>query len=242
MRRTASAFALLAALAGTAAIAQAPSATNPSAWIGILMDTTPPGEDDASGGSEPPPGVGVTAVMENSPADEGGLREADRIVAVDGVTVSTPAALLERMRAFEPGAWVPLSVRRGRQTVDLRIRLAARPEGNMNRRKGWIGVRAIDLPPALREHFGAPKDAGVLVFDVAASSPAFDAGIRVGDVIFRIGERPVAAAGAVEILATLGGVGNKVEVHLMRSGGEIVTEPRVERTPKDESKAPRGDE
>jgi membrane-associated protease RseP (regulator of RpoE activity) len=41
----------------------------------------------------------------------------------------------------------------------------------------------VDITPELREHFGAPKDAGVLVARVIADGPAAKAGVRVGDVI-----------------------------------------------------------
>jgi C-terminal processing protease CtpA/Prc len=39
------------------------------------------------------------------------------------------------------------------------------------------------MTPELREHFGAPRDAGVLVSKVAADSPAAKAGVQVGDII-----------------------------------------------------------
>ena len=37
----------------------------------------------------------------------------------------------------------------------------------------------------LRAHYGAPKDAGVLVAGVESESPAAKAGIQVGDIVTR---------------------------------------------------------
>jgi membrane-associated protease RseP (regulator of RpoE activity) len=48
---------------------------------------------------------------------------------------------------------------------------------------GYLGVRLIDLTPELREYFGVPKDAGVLVASVEAESPAGKAGLKAGDVV-----------------------------------------------------------
>jgi membrane-associated protease RseP (regulator of RpoE activity) len=48
---------------------------------------------------------------------------------------------------------------------------------------GYLGVRLIDLTPELREYFGVPRDAGVLVASVEAESPAGKAGIKAGDVV-----------------------------------------------------------
>jgi membrane-associated protease RseP (regulator of RpoE activity) len=57
-------------------------------------------------------------------------------------------------------------------------------------RRGYLGVRLLEMTPELREHFGAPRDAGVIVAAVEADSPAQKAGIQVGDIITKAdGER-----------------------------------------------------
>ncbi len=50
-------------------------------------------------------------------------------------------------------------------------------------RHGFIGVALIEITPELRVHYGAPKDAGVLVAQVESDSPATRAGIQVGDIL-----------------------------------------------------------
>ena len=49
--------------------------------------------------------------------------------------------------------------------------------------RGYLGVRLIDLTPDLRDYFGVPRDAGVLVASVEADSPAGKAGLKAGDVV-----------------------------------------------------------
>jgi membrane-associated protease RseP (regulator of RpoE activity) len=48
---------------------------------------------------------------------------------------------------------------------------------------GYIGVRPIEMTPDLRVHFGAPREAGVLVGTVEKDSPAAKAGLQVGDIV-----------------------------------------------------------
>jgi membrane-associated protease RseP (regulator of RpoE activity) len=48
---------------------------------------------------------------------------------------------------------------------------------------GYIGVRPLEMTPELRTHFGAPKQAGVLVGTVEKDSPAAKAGLQVGDIV-----------------------------------------------------------
>ena len=48
---------------------------------------------------------------------------------------------------------------------------------------GYIGVRPIEMTPDLRAHFGAPREAGVLIGTVEKDSPAAKAGLQVGDIV-----------------------------------------------------------
>lgn len=50
-------------------------------------------------------------------------------------------------------------------------------------RRGYLGVGLVELTPELREHFGAVREAGVMVGSVEPGSPAESAGVKVGDVI-----------------------------------------------------------
>jgi serine protease Do len=50
-------------------------------------------------------------------------------------------------------------------------------------RRRFLGVRPMELTPDLRAHYGAPRDAGVLIGEVEADSPAAKAGLQVGDIV-----------------------------------------------------------
>ena len=56
--------------------------------------------------------------------------------------------------------------------------------------RGYLGVQLLDITEELREFYGAPKDAGILISRVAADSPAAAAGFEVGDVITGVGGEP----------------------------------------------------
>jgi membrane-associated protease RseP (regulator of RpoE activity) len=58
---------------------------------------------------------------------------------------------------------------------------------------GYIGVQPIDMTEELREHFGAPKDAGVMIGKVYADEPAAKAGLKVGDIVTSVDGAKVAS-------------------------------------------------
>jgi hypothetical protein len=58
---------------------------------------------------------------------------------------------------------------------------------------GYIGIQPIAMTEELREHFGAPKDAGILIGKVYADEPAARAGLKVGDIVTAVDGEKIAS-------------------------------------------------
>jgi membrane-associated protease RseP (regulator of RpoE activity) len=86
-------------------------------------------------------------------------------------------------------------------------------------RGGFLGVRLIGITDELRNHYGAPKDAGVLVGGVEADSPAARAGIEVGDVITSVDGREVSSTGDLSRAVRRKKAGETVEIEFVRGRG-----------------------
>ncbi len=215
----------LACLPAAAEAAKEPA--KPQGWLGVTVG--PASAPEAQDAADSPAGVPVEGVVADSPARRAGLRARDRILAVDGKAVSSASELISLVKASAPDGYVTLSVRRGKRTLELKAFLEARPEnaGSLRMLEGWIGVEAIDLPPDLREFFGAPREAGVMISRVVAGSPAESAGLTLGDVVFDVEGDPIRSAHGLASAVARGGVDNRLQVRLMRNGAEITVEPLV---------------
>jgi S1-C subfamily serine protease len=79
-----------------------------------------------------------------------------------------------------------------------------------------LGIMVIGLNDELRAYFRAPKEKGVLVAQVVPKSAADAAGIRVGDVIVKLGSETVDDAG--DIIDRMGKIGGnaKLAVEVIR--------------------------
>ena len=70
--------------------------------------------------------------------------------------------------------------------------------------RGWIGVEPNELSPELAETFGIKAKEGVIITGVLQNGPAAAAGIKPGDVINRVADKPV--SNVSELLASVAGL------------------------------------
>lgn len=150
-------------------------------------------------------GALIGAVLPESPAAAGGLREGDLVVEFGGRPVREPRDLTFLVAETAPGTEVSCSVeragRRERVTVrpeELDAAGAGAPRGEASpAAAAWLGLEVAALnDPApsvqrLREAYGAPADGGVLVVAVRPDGPAAAAGVRPGDVAAAVDGQPV---------------------------------------------------
>ena len=98
----------------------------------------------------------------------------------------------------------------------------------------YIGVGLVNLSPELREHFGAPKDAGVLVESVQDDSPADKAGIRVGDIVLAVDGKDVQSSADLRGALREKKAGETVRIEALRgrSRQTFVTTVKERETPR----------
>ena len=82
----------------------------------------------------------------------------------------------------------------------------------------FLGVQLSDLTAELRAHFGVPEDAGVLVGKVVDGSPAFRAGVEVGDIVTAVDGEPMDSASALARAIGGHGDGDTVVLEVWRDG------------------------
>ena len=95
-------------------------------WVGVeIQDITP--ELAESFGLGDTRGALIAGVLRNSPADRGGIRPGDILIAVDGKTVRDPKEMLDLVAALPPGKRAGFRVRRGGVEVDVEVDVGRRP-------------------------------------------------------------------------------------------------------------------
>ena len=82
--------------------------------------------------------------------------------------------------------------------------------------RAFLGVSVVPMSAELREHFGAPKETGVLVEGVQDDSPADKAGVRVGDIVLSVDGKDVKSAVDLRTALREKKDGDSVRVDLLR--------------------------
>jgi len=171
-------------------------------WLGVgIQDLTPELAEYYKVNRDK--GVLVTEVYAGDPADKGGIKPKDVVVAVDGKPVHTGRELSRTIAELPVGKQAAITLIRDGQEKTLQVKLGKRSEeverhamrqgGGAKGEKGEdIGIRVAELTAEIAEQAGLPEDEkGVVVMDVTPESKAEKAGLRQADLIKEINRHTV---------------------------------------------------
>ncbi len=114
-----------------------------------------------------------------NPGNSGGA-----LIDTDGNLIGINSAIYSRSGgSMGIGFAIPATL--ARQIMDQIV-----SQGNVTR--GWIGIEAQDITPELAESFRLPVAEGALIAGVLQGSPAEKAGLRAGDILLTIDNKPIA--------------------------------------------------
>ena len=85
-------------------------------------------------------------------------------------------------------------------------------------RRAFLGVETSSLTPELREHFGVPAEAGVMLSKILTDSAAETAGLAVGDIVTRVDGEEISSAGGLGRAVRSKDGGDVVEIEYWRDG------------------------
>ena len=175
-----------------------------------------------------PRGALVAQVGEDSPAERAGIESGDVIVEVDGESIEVSADLPHVIGLISPGTNVSMTLIRDGDEEILDVEIGALEAGQTPSVVASVSepgvVRALGMAVrelSREEEAEADLRGGVVVMDVDRDSPAFEAGVRNGDVITRFGRTAISRLGDMERALEDVESGDSISVRLIRQGAPL---------------------
>ena len=199
----------------------------PESFLGFHTVIPAFADDDSLNDPDLAPGLPVTTVAENSPAEKAGMEVGDRILRVDGTAPRTPEHLEAIVAGAPVGSDVKITLRRGGQVLELAPKTVARlapreaPEARRFVEGRKLGLALATLGTAEAKARGIPPGDGVRVERIMDGSPALSSDLKPGDVIIAVGEEAV--HGGDDFLAMARGLkpNDEVKLRVSREGKVI---------------------
>ena len=147
-------------------------------------------------------GAIVSSVSPGSPAEAGGLKRGDIIVALNDQPVVDSNALRNQVASTAPGSNVSLTLLRDGRETKVQLKLAELPartaeggaEGSVpdGAESGRLGLTLEPLTPDVASRLGlGANEQGLVVTRIDPAGSASEAGVRQGDVIQEVNRQPV---------------------------------------------------
>ncbi len=163
-------------------------------WLGVLIQGVSP-ELASSLGLEKAEGALISEVMEDSPAEDAGLKPGDVIVEFNGKEIMEHDDLPIIVAETDIGTKARIGIIRDGKSKTIAVEIAkmpgdAAPE-KTSESKEKLDMTVRDVPAEYSKKLGLKSGVGVIVVDMVRGGATEEAGIRKGDVILEVNRRRV---------------------------------------------------
>ena len=142
-------------------------------------------------------GALVADVVSGGPADQGGIKRGDVIIAFNGKVVEDSRHLPVLVAAAPVNQEATVTILRNGHEQKLSMKVGQLPEDKTASEKpvhpaaGKWGLQLRDLNPQIAQRFNLKEDKGVVVAGLEPGSRAAEAGMQRGDLILEVNRQPV---------------------------------------------------
>ena len=192
-------------------------------WLGVQIQTVT--DDIAEGlGLDEAYGALVSEVVEDSPAQRAGLQAGDVIINYDEKRVDEMRDLPRLVANTSTNSKIKLGIWRNESRLDVSVIISESEEQEIQveaksdtaKSEDTLGLALSPLNDELRKQYSVKEDTqGVIITDIDPASEAAGRGVRVGDVIKKVGPKNVSTIDEIDEAIKLTLKGGKASLLLL---------------------------
>lgn len=186
-------------------------------------------------------GVLINDVIDDSPADEAGLERGDVVIEFNQERIVDAGQFVKLVRKIKPDDVANIVVIRDGEKKTIEVKIGKRKKEDIYRltvkpplikkgkvkifdfgesTHGKIGATLWDLNEQLGQYFGVEDGEGALIAELDEDGPAYEAGLRAGDVIIEMdGEKIEDKEDVLDVLSDKE-EGDEVNILVLRKGSK----------------------
>lgn len=204
-------------------------------WLGVYIQEVTPEIAEQFDLTEAK-GVLVGDVIEDSPAEEAGIKRGDIIAKVNDEEVNSPEELQDKIRSIEIGEKANVEVMREGKEITLVVKIGEMPtleeEGEFLEEKVLsvqTGLKVEVVTSEVAKELELPRVKGLVISEVIQGSTADDMGLRPGDVILEANRIEVSSVEKWEEVISRLEPGDTLLLLVFRSGRTYYVPIKVEK-------------
>jgi len=176
-------------------------------------------------------GALVSEVIEGSPAEKNGLKPRDVVLEFNGQEVANDRTLQEKVYASPADTNVDLLIVRDGRNIHLPVVLGELEAHTLVKERVIMqcGITLEPIPEEVAKKLGVTDNTGLMVLKVVPGCPAFEGGLRFGDIIKKVEGEDIRTVSDFYRVYSGMRPGKQILVKIMREGRPLFVTIRQEK-------------
>ena len=176
-------------------------------------------------GLESTKGALVSQVEKDTPAEKAGLEAGDVILKINNQAIHDDTHLRKVVGTLPPGTTIKMDIIRDGKEKEVKVTLGEYPEELLTSSNktdednsyNKLGIEVANLTPDIARRFSIrDQEAGVVITDIDRTGEAYDAGLRVGDLILSANKTKIETVGELDSIISKLDKGDTILLYLKR--------------------------
>ncbi|MCD4817468.1 MAG: PDZ domain-containing protein [Candidatus Cloacimonetes bacterium] len=162
-------------------------------------------------------GVLVKKITEDSPAEKAGIKVGDIVLKLNNEKIYTTDQLRKMIGMFEADETINISIKSGKKTKNIKVKLAKKEEKG---KKAFLGVILQEISPKEFKELNLKENYGVKIEKIVEGEAAEKAGLKEDDILQKIENDKIYTADQVSKMLQNYKPNQKINVLVSRAGKE----------------------